>query len=140
MAKDWIWFDRFVAAFRYAKVNRFVKKNTVIVDIGCGRDGAFLKSHKSDIKHGYGFDFRIQTHEDENISLINNKDLNGRLPLENDSIDTVFLNAVLEHLEFPVDVISEVARVLKEDGEIIMTTPTRIAKPVLEFLSYRLHL
>ena len=140
MAKDWIWFDRVVAAFRYAKVNSFVKKNAVIADIGCGREGAFLFSHAKNITHGYGFDFRIQDHEDCNISLINNKGLDGKLPLEDESVDDVFLNAVLEHLDDPVGVISEASRILRQDGRIIMTTPTRMAKPVLEFLSFKLHL
>lgn len=140
MAEEWIWFDKLVAAFRYSKVKHFVNKDKVIVDIGYGRKGAFLKAHASEIKHGYGFDFRIQTHEEDNISFINNKKLNGKLPLENNSVDTVFLNAVLEHLEAPADVIAEAIRILQNDGKIIMTTPTRIAKPVLEFLSFKLHL
>ena len=140
MSNKWIWFDWLVAAFRYAKVNKYVKQGNIIADIGCGREAAFLKSHVNKIKHGYGFDLRIQTNEEGNISLINNKDLNGKLPLENDSIDTVFLNAVLEHLESPVDVIAEAVSILKVNGKIIMTTPTRIAKPVLEFLSFKMHL
>lgn len=140
MERDWIWFDWLVAGFRYAKVNRYVGKGAVVADIGCGREGTFLKSHSKKISHGYGFDFRIQTQEDGNISLINNKDLDGRLPLDAGSVDDVFLNAVLEHLEDPVGVISEAARILKTGGRIVMTTPTRISKPVLEFLSYKLNL
>ena len=140
MAKDWIWFDRLVAAFRYSKVNRYVRKGSVIADIGCGREGAFLKSHAAKITRGYGFDFRIHTQDEGNISLINNKELGGKLPLEDNSVDDVFLNAVLEHLEDPAGVVGEGARILRNGGRIIMTTPTRIAKPVLEFLSFKLHL
>ena len=140
MAKDWIWFDRIVAALRYAKVNRYVRRGSTVADIGCGREGAFLLSHSAKIARGYGFDFRIQTHDEGNVSFVCNKGLGGKIPLEDGSVDDVFLNAVLEHLEDPKGVLSEAARILKEGGRIIMTTPTRIAKPVLEFLSYRLHL
>lgn len=140
MKKDWNCFDRFVAAFRYLKVNPFVRKDSLVVDIGCGREGVFLKTHAKKISHGWGFDFRIQTHDEENVSFVNNKDMNGKLPLQNESVDDVFLNAVLEHLEDPVGVVSEATRILKSGGRIIMTTPTRIAKPVLEFLAYNLHL
>ncbi|MBO4438886.1 MAG: methyltransferase domain-containing protein [Spirochaetaceae bacterium] len=140
MSNKWIWFDWLVAAFRYAKVNKYVKQNSIIADVGCGREGAFLKSHAGKITHGYGFDFRINEHEEDNLSFINNKELEGSLPLADCSVDDVFLNAVLEHLEDPAGVISESVRILKSDGRIIMTTPTRIAKPVLEFLSFRLHL
>ncbi len=140
MSKGWIWFDWLVAAFRYSKVNRYVKSASIIADIGCGREGVFLKSHAEKIARGYGFDFRIPTHDEGNISFINNRELEGKLPLEDSSVDDVFLNAVLEHLEDPVGVIAEATRILKSGGRIIMTTPTRISKPILEFLSYRLHL
>lgn len=140
--KDWNVLDMFIASFRYNVVNKYVMNciGGVIADIGCGREGTFLKSHASKIGHGYGFDFRIVTHDEGNISLINNKELNGKIPLDSGSVDAVFLNAVLEHLESPVDVISEAARILRTGGKIIMTTPTRIAKPVLEFLAYKMHL
>ncbi len=140
MSNKWIWFDWLVAAFRYAKVNKYVKQNSIIADIGCGREGVFLKSHTGKIAHGYGFDFRVQTNSEGNLSLINNKDLEGKLPLAECSVNDVFLNAVLEHLEDPVGTISEAARILKIGGRIIMTTPTKIAKPVLELLSFKLHL
>lgn len=140
MGKNWNWIDRIIAAFRYSKVNRYVETGAVIADIGCGREGAFLLSHAKRINHGYGFDLRIQTHEESNVSLINNKESGGTLPLKDESVDAVFLNAVLEHLEEPVDVVSEAARILRRGGRIIMTTPTRMAKPLLEFLAYRVHL
>ena len=140
MAKGWIWFDWLVAWFRYFKVNRYVRTGTTIADIGCGREGAFLRSHSNRIVRGYGFDFRIRTHDEANLSLINNRELDGKLPLEDGSVDDVFLNAVLEHLEDSAGVISEAARILRDGGRIVMTTPTRMARPVLEFLSYRLHL
>ena len=65
--------------------------------------------------------------------------MNGTFPLQNDTVDAVFLNAVLEHLDNPNEVIAEAARVLRPGGRIVMTTPTRMAKPVLEFLAYTLH-
>lgn len=34
----------------------------------------------------------------------------------------------------------EIARVLKPNGILLLTAPSHLAKPVLEFLSYRLHL
>ncbi|MBQ3800142.1 MAG: class I SAM-dependent methyltransferase [Treponema sp.] len=140
MERGWIWFDWLVAAFRYGMVNRYVREGSVVADIGCGREGAFLKSHAEKISHGYGFDFRIPTHEEGNLSLVNNRELGGRLPLDDGKVDDVFLNAVLEHLEDPEGVVTEAARILKSGGRIIMTTPTRISKPILEFLSYKLHL
>lgn len=99
--RGWIWFDWLVAASRYRKVNRYVILGAVIADIGCGREGKFLLSHAERISHGYGFDFRIRTHDEGNVSFINNKELGGRLPLGDNTVDEVFLNAVLEHLGDP---------------------------------------
>lgn len=48
--------------------------------------------------------------------------------------------AVLEHLPMNSFLFEEAVRVLKRDGYFILTTPTPMAKPVLEILSYRLHL
>lgn len=44
---------------------------------GCGRP-----SHAGRILHGYGFDFRILTHDEGNVSFVNNKGLGGRLPFD----------------------------------------------------------
>ena len=62
------------------------------------------------------------------------------LPIPKDSIDVVFLNAVLEHLVNPKLVLVEALSLLKNDGKIVMTTPTPLAKPILEFIAYKLHI
>lgn len=134
---DWGIFEKFLGYLRYFIVNKYIKPGDVIVDIGCGRKQAFLYSNKSKFKKGYGFDFRIEDRIDDNIVLINNKGMDI-FPINDSEVDKVFLNAVLEHLENPERVLSEAFRILKSGGCIIMTTPTRIAKPVLEFLSFRL--
>jgi ubiquinone/menaquinone biosynthesis C-methylase UbiE len=45
--------------------------------------------------------------------------------------------AVLEHIEDDTSVIAEVYRVLKSGGKLILTVPSVWAKPVLEFLAFR---
>ena len=47
--------------------------------------------------------------------------------------------AVLEHLSYPEDILKEIHRVLKKDGRLIITVPSKIAKPILEFLSYKMN-
>jgi 2-polyprenyl-3-methyl-5-hydroxy-6-metoxy-1,4-benzoquinol methylase len=46
--------------------------------------------------------------------------------------------AVLEHLEHPFEVVSEIRRVLKPNGSLVITVPSVWSQPVLEFLSYKL--
>ena len=50
----------------------------------------------------------------------------------------ITLLAVLEHLSDPSGMIKEIGRILKKDGRLVMTVPSKAAQPVLEFLSYRL--
>ncbi len=44
--------------------------------------------------------------------------------------------AVIEHIWDPTWILSEVKRVLNDAGLFIVTTPTPLAKPVLELLSF----
>jgi 2-polyprenyl-3-methyl-5-hydroxy-6-metoxy-1,4-benzoquinol methylase len=44
----------------------------------------------------------------------------------------------LEHLDHPTEILSECARVLRPGGSILITVPSWYAKPVLEFLAYKL--
>lgn len=48
--------------------------------------------------------------------------------------------AVIEHLSYPIEMLKEIERVLKPSGILLLTAPSHLAKPVLEFLSYRLHI
>lgn len=136
---EWNRLDKFIGKLRYAQVQKYITEGISIVDVGCGRTAEFLMKNSHAIKDGIGLDFRIQNEmKAPNIKLINNKELKA-FPIEEKTIDCVFLNAVLEHLEDPVTVLTECKRVLKIGGRIIMTTPTRAAKPILEFMAFKLH-
>ena len=50
-------------------------------------------------------------------------DANKVLPFEDNSFDLIWSSEVLEHLDDPAFSISEMKRVLKSDGQIVMTTP-----------------
>lgn len=136
---DWNILDKFIAKIRYNQVNNYIKENSNVVDIGCGQEGVFLLSHKDTIAQGYGLDYKIQNHKIDNITFINNQKSN-KLPIPKNSIDVVFLNAVLEHLQHPKDVLVQALGLLKNGGKIVMTTPTPLAKPILEFMAYKLHI
>ncbi len=45
------------------------------------------------------------------------------LPFENNSFDTVILTQVLEHIDEPFKALSEIKRVLKKDGILILSVP-----------------
>ncbi|WP_220271929.1 class I SAM-dependent methyltransferase [Helicobacter sp. MIT 99-10781] len=61
------------------------------------------------------------------------------LPFEDASFEIVTMLAVLEHITHHIEMLSEIARVLTPGGIAILTMPSHLAKPVLEFLAYKLH-
>jgi len=53
--------------------------------------------------------------------------LDGRLPLEDASVDTAAAIEVIEHLDNPRAFVRELARVTKPGGWIVMTTPNQLS-------------
>ena len=140
---DWPFFEKLLGYLRYRKIRPYLSKDgskPVCVDIGCGFHGRFLFSIRHKIKKGYGFDIRADEIQSGNVKIINNAGYGGKIPLKTGMADRVFLLAVLEHLDKNSAVVEESVRVLKGGGQIIITTPAPMAKPVLEFLSYKLYL
>ena len=87
----------------------FVPPKDVHVDIGCGPEKYLLK--KSPCRTKIGFDKQL------------GQFLSTKITLENNSVDCVTMLAVIEHLDFPLEIIRECHRILKNDGILIITTP-----------------
>ena len=132
---------------RYLRFNKGItqitaKKPIVIVDLGCGPYKPFYfyaKNHGVKIKKYIGIDpllsnkFFESTDKNNRVSLLRNS-LEKKIPLPSSSVDYVVSFAALEHFNHPQDILNDAIRILKRHGKIILTTPTKIAKPLLEFL------
>ena len=108
-----------------------------LLDIGCGWEAKLLIQLEPYIRSGVGVDFKapnIKTDKLETHSI----HLSDALPFENCSFDVVTMLAVLEHLDEPIEILREIERVLRPGGRLLLTVPSWYAKPVLEFLSFRL--
>lgn len=129
------WFDKFLSAYRYSRVFQVLKQNTQIcsiIDMGCGSGQLVSRLQQR------GFDAKgIDVNPGEHIIA---SDLNHPLPLADNSIDFVTSLANLEHLDQPDVNLREIYRILKKGGTCVLTTPSTAAKPVLEFLAFRLKL
>lgn len=123
---------------RTGKVRKHLRNDMTVCDIGCG-DGSFLCAISPYISQGYGFDKKAKERSFDNI-VIKKARIDKKVPLDSDTMDCVSMMAVLEHLEDPAKVLQECHRILKPGGRILLTTPSPPAKPILEFLSYRLNI
>ena len=113
--------------------------NCKLLDIGCGWQAKLLRSVEPYIASGIGVDFKapaISTDKIKTLSLT----LQDKLPFEDRSFDFITMLAVMEHLDNDEAILEECARLLKPGGGLLITVPSWYAKPVLEFLSYKLNL
>jgi len=110
-----------------------------LLDVGCGWEARLLRAVEGHIAHGVGIDFKAPALKTDKLET-RTVPLTDRLPFDDASFDVVTLLAVLEHLEQPEAIIREIARVLRPGGGLILTVPSHAAKPVLEFLAFRLQI
>lgn len=126
---------------RLAKVLPTLQKypNCDLLDIGCGWEAKLLRSVEPHIASGVGIDFKApslnESNEESKLSTMSVV-LEKNLPFENESFDVVTMIAVLEHLEYPIEIMQEINRVLRPNGSLIITVPSVWSQPVLEFLSF----
>jgi ubiquinone/menaquinone biosynthesis C-methylase UbiE len=129
--------EPFLRKIRITKIRKYMPKNCILCDIGCGFNAKFLLNISDYISKGYGFDKKIDNKRINNI-YIQNAEISDNIPLEDKFVDCVTLLAVLEHLDYAIKVLSECFRILKFGGVLILTTPSPFSKPILEFLSFKL--
>lgn len=114
--------NRALPLFFKSQKESFQKK---VLDVGCG-DGAvskFLKNQGFDV---VSLDISIN-------ALLKAKDIRQLnkciladaeyLPFKNESFDTIFWGDNIEHLFYPTRVLDEIYRVLKKEGEVVISFP-----------------
>jgi len=95
----------------------FAGKNGDFLDVGCCRGG--LKKFLGDNFTYHAVDF--EDNDFENFVKVN---LNQYpLPYEDASFDAINCSAVLEHLFYPLKLLREFKRVLKDDGCLLISLP-----------------
>lgn len=126
---------------RIARVLPYVKRvpGCRLLDVGCGWEARLLRELEPYVTAGWGIDFKAPAIATDKLHTISAR-LDDRLPFENESFDVVTMLAVLEHLDKPLAILREIARLLRPDGRLLLTVPSRYAKPVLEFLAFRLRI
>lgn len=125
---------------RLARVLPYVRRygpGCHLLDIGCDTRAALLRAVEPYIARGVRIDFKAPALKSERLETVSMV-LDTSLPFESESCDVVTMLAVLDHLEKPDAVLREIVRVLRPGGGLILTVPSWHAKPVLEFLAFRM--
>jgi len=124
--------------FRIRRVLPYLRRypGCRLLDIGCGAHARLLRTVEPYLASGVGVDFKAPPLESAKLST-RCAALGESLPFGDAQFDLVTMLAVLEHLEHPAAILREVARVLRPQGGLVLTAPAHAAKPVLEFLAYR---
>lgn len=125
--------DVIIRKLRELKIVSLIPKNSSICDLGCG-SGKFLYSIACNINEGVGVDRNIEQSKLANLTFIK-ADLEKKLKLSSNKLDVITCLAALEHLNKPENLIKEAYRILKNKGKLIITTPSKLSKPILEFLA-----
>lgn len=90
-----------------------------LLDVGCGR-GPYRNLFSAYSKAYFGLD---NPNDHSGMSGANAYADAHFLPIASESVDTVLLSEVLEHLSLPLDALKETCRVLKPGGHLILTAP-----------------
>jgi len=107
-------------------------KDKVVLDIGCAAGGKTLFFASHGVKKIYGLEFltHYQKEADELAQKLNLADrfeflsANAEaLPFKDNSIDTIIMNDVFEHLDEPEICLREALRVLCKGGRIYLNFP-----------------
>jgi 2-polyprenyl-3-methyl-5-hydroxy-6-metoxy-1,4-benzoquinol methylase len=108
---------------------RRVPDDAVVLDVGCG-GGKMLRTI-SEHRHRLtllGCDVKEPTDINEDFTFAPLDGATGLLPYGDASVDIALLVDVLEHVEHPETVLSEIARILRPNGKLVQRVP-RPARP-----------
>ena len=130
-------FDRFL---RY--IEALVPPGALVLDAGCGRGNIFRyrQGSWSDGVRVVGVDRRDHMGGNPNLDSPIRADL-GSLPFPDASFDAIICAHVAEHLDKPEAAFSDMARVLRPGGPLLLLTPNRrhYVPLLARLLPHRLH-
>ena len=141
MAMKEPYFEKILRRLRLRKLENYICDDDILLDVGCGWQALALQFFAHKLSKGIGIDFKV-----ENVELPNNiKTFQIHFeqlpwPIADNTANKVTMLAVLEHIDpMKLDAIfAGIRGAMRKDGKLLITVPTPTAKPVLEFLAYKL--
>lgn len=95
----------------------------LVLDIGCGKN-RLVREYRD--RGGFGFGIEVFDWGGLDLMI----DDAGRLPLRNGTFDTATMIACINHIPNREEALSEVHRVLKDDGSLVLTNLTPFVSAV----------
>lgn len=113
-------------------INRFnLTKNDILLDTGTGRK-EFYNAFINNGLNCYGID--LDDYDNKKIFKVNLE--SEKLPFPDEYFSVIFSKSFLEHLHRPENYMSEIYRVLKKDGKLIILVPNWITCFYLYYTDY----
>jgi SAM-dependent methyltransferase len=114
--------SRYIATLQIAAYERLLKKYARgrLLDCGCGTV-PYYGIYQELASENYCIDWENTYHSNQFVDQA--VDLNGALPFEASSFDTILLSDVLEHLAEPGALVQEIARLLRPEGRVLIMVP-----------------
>jgi len=129
--------DRVLQRWRILKAKRYIPYGSRLLDIGCYHGEIFQYLIRHGI-WGVGIDPLVEVSSDH----IGNTLINGwfpqNLPENIGKFDVITILAVLEHVapEMQIEFVRACSDLLKSDGRVIITVPSKITEVVLKSLLF----
>ncbi len=109
---------QYVAEFYNYSIPKYINGN--LLDMGCGNIPMYA-FYKDRIDSVVCIDWENSAHEQKHVDVF--CDLNGELPFANDTFDAIICSDVLEHLQDISKAISEIYRILRKGGVVLINYP-----------------
>lgn len=131
--------DIFIEFLRFYRIKKYLQNlwEKIVVDCWSWYNCKLLK--KINAKKKIWIDINFSDLWDDGIMRVN-CNLENWIDLDSNSVDVVISLALIEHLNDYNLFVCEIYRILKKDGKLILTTPSKKSQWLLEFLAFKLHL
>lgn len=107
-----------IAKFYSSHIPKYLKGT--LVDLGCGKVPLY-EFYKDHVRETICIDWGNSFHSNRHLDI--EQDLNKPILLEDNFCDSIILSDVLEHIREPKSLFSEMYRILKPDGKVLMNVP-----------------
>ena len=113
---------------RFDYLNKYIKRNSRILDIGCGDFPVITKKYFPLCQY-YGVDKNIPRYGFENMNKFYQIDLNkkGLSEIPNNYFDVIIMSHIIEHLENGKYIVKKLVKKLRNDGIIYIETPSPLS-------------